>query len=604
MGGANKPISISSDEINTLIYAYLRDSGLQHTAYCLRTESQLDSSPCFSTYIPRGELIELLSKALLYIEVEHHWRRTPETKSCKNGFSLLQRHTCAPSGTKGQKSVAGDPKKGTPMEVDALEGPASAAVADVARHYDAGVNKRKAETPSEESQVKEKRQRKEVTEEAPLSVSEQKSTSTSTASSPMTNLAREMKQKNLRGAVDDVTNGRATDWLSGHVAEVFVCAFNPKNIDTLASGAKDGTVLIWQVYRSAPELFPGHSRRPIKVDAFAKSEQGDLTSLSWSPDGELLAVGSYDQVFRIITAEGKMYFSHAQHTVSERYCGLSAADSTSQGPIFVVRFSPDGKYVLSASLDSTVGLWDVANKRLVRQYHTHTDSCLDVVWISSDTFASCGADAAVHILRIDGPSVIKELLGHRTEINQIKVNSTSTRLASCSDDRTARIWDITKVRGVSPSNERIPGLEGAGAKSLVLSGHEKSVSTIAWQPKLLEGLPEILATSSFDGTARMWNSETGECLVTFSDHKRPVYALSFSPDGRCLATGSGDGFMHIYSVQKRQRVWSWYAGNVKQGVFEIEWQMGDGGPNRIALALENRTVAVIDLDKVPAFRPA
>ncbi|KAL1739046.1 WD40-repeat-containing domain protein [Schizophyllum fasciatum] len=484
MGGANKPISISSDEINTLIYAYLRDSGLQHTAYCLRTESQLDSSPSFSTYIPRGELIELLSKALLYIEVEHHWRRTPETKSCKNGFSLLQRHTCAPSGTKGQKSTR---SRGPHRRQSQTSQGTMTLVSTSAKPKPLQKNLKSKKND------KGKRLPKKLLFQclnvshgyvASLSLSphapltSDKFTSTSTASSPMTNLAREMKQKNLRGAVDDVTNGRATDWLSGHVAEVFVCAFNPKNIDTLASGAKDGTVLIWQVYRSAPELFPGHSRRPIKVDAFAKSEQGDLTSLSWSPDGELLAVGSYDQVFRIITAEGKMYFSHAQHT----------------GPIFVVRFSPDGKYVLSASLDSTVGLWDVANKRLVRQYHTHTDSCLDVVWISSDTFASCGADAAVHILRIDGPSVIKELLGHRTEINQIKVNSTSTRLASCSDDRTARIWDITKVRGVSPSNERIPGLEGAGAKSLVLSGHEKSVSTIAWQPKLLEGLPEILAT--------------------------------------------------------------------------------------------------------------
>ena len=54
--------------------------------------------------------------------------------------------------------------------------------------------------------------------------------------------------------------------------------------------------------------------------------------------------------------------------------------------------------------------------------------------------------------------------------------------------------------------------------------------------------------SSFDGTARLWDSVTGECLKVFSDHKRPVYAHAFSPDGEGLATGSGDGWLHVYSM--------------------------------------------------------
>ena len=49
----------------------------------------------------------------------------------------------------------------------------------------------------------------------------------------------------------------------------------------------------------------------------------------------------------------------------------------------------------------------------------------------------------------------------------------------------------------------------------------------------------------------MWDSVTGECLEVFSDHKRPVYALSFSPDGHWLATGSGDGWLHVYNILVR-----------------------------------------------------
>lgn len=55
--------------------------------------------------------------------------------------------------------------------------------------------------------------------------------------------------------------------------------------------------------------------------------------------------------------------------------------------------------------------------------------------------------------------------------------------------------------------------------------------------------------SGFDGTARLWDTVTGECLKVFADHKRSVYALSFCPDGNWLATGSGDGWVHVYDVQ-------------------------------------------------------
>lgn len=55
--------------------------------------------------------------------------------------------------------------------------------------------------------------------------------------------------------------------------------------------------------------------------------------------------------------------------------------------------------------------------------------------------------------------------------------------------------------------------------------------------------------SSFDATARLWDSVTGDCLKVFADHKRPVYALAFSPDGLWLATGSGDGWLYIYNTK-------------------------------------------------------
>ncbi|KAI5836011.1 WD40 repeat-like protein [Schizophyllum commune Tattone D] len=595
MGSANRPISITSDEINALIYAYLQDSGLSHTAFCLRTESKLDESPCFSTHIQRGELIELLSKALLYIEVEHHWKRTPETRSCKNTFRLLERHVCAPSSRK-QKQAAEEAKKlekPAPMDVDIPQQPRVPLPSkEFVKQHDPNNNKRKAETPSEGPEDEAKRQKKDnvasLTVSPPVteSAEDKKMSSASAITNIMTSFAEKIRSETQMGPVDDVTDKRVAMLLTEHVAEVFVCAFNPQDPNIVASGSKDGHINIWRLNDPPADGFAAPPSPPIRFDAKSTIPDKDLTSMSWSPDGKLLAVGSYDRIFRILTVEGKLYFQDALHT----------------GAIFVVRYSPNGKYILTASLDGTAALWNPANKSLVRQYEVHKDCCLDVCWITDELCASCGADGRANILSVNQREPLKTLSGHSTEINQIKANRDGTKLATCSEDRTARVWDISLIRASSPAGEDFPGLGITDLRSVVLEGHEKGVSTITWQPALVEGVPELLATSSFDGTARLWVARTGRSWAVFRDNKRAVYAISFRPDGRFLATGSGDGFMHIYNVKSKKRVWSWYAGPVKQGIFEIEWQVLGKKYNRMALALENKAVAVIDISKVPALQ--
>ena len=46
----------------------------------------------------------------------------------------------------------------------------------------------------------------------------------------------------------------------------------------------------------------------------------------------------------------------------------------------------------------------------------------------------------------------------------------------------------------------------------------------------------LLATASYDETARLWDPATGECLRTLTGHDRFVSDVAFSPDGRLLAT--------------------------------------------------------------------
>jgi transducin (beta)-like 1 len=221
-------------------------------------------------------------------------------------------------------------------------------------------------------------------------------------------------------------------------------------------------------------------------------------------------------------------------------------------------------------------------------------------------------------------------------VNQVRFHAQRQLLATCSDDRTARIWALkdilARARGGVPTPSGSGGAAAAEDSPLVLRGHKNNVSTVDWCPAQPGGAL-LLATTSFDGTTRVWDGATGACLRTFADHKTPVFAVAFSPDGRWLATGGGDGFLFVYDVavraarcrrsrgrggadasneQKREKRWTWDAGEVDdaderaqtrtKGIFEIDWQQVDGR-NRMAVSLESKHVAVVDVRRVPELNP-
>ena len=88
--------------------------------------------------------------------------------------------------------------------------------------------------------------------------------------------------------------------------------------------------------------------------------------------------------------------------------------------------------------------------------------------------------------------------GHTNEVNQIKFDKRGKYLASCSDDRTARVWNLEDLN--VHDQEIPPGLDINGSanrlnKSLILQGHNDSVGSIKWCFDMSDDEPRILATS-------------------------------------------------------------------------------------------------------------
>lgn len=64
----------------------------------------------------------------------------------------------------------------------------------------------------------------------------------------------------------------------------------------------------------------------------------------------------------------------------------------------------------------------------------------------------------------------------------------------------------------------------------------------------------FVLSASLDGVVRIWENETGNCSLSLVGHREPVYSVSYSPDGKFIATGSSDRCVNIWSTQVKYSV--------------------------------------------------
>jgi WD40 repeat protein len=136
------------------------------------------------------------------------------------------------------------------------------------------------------------------------------------------------------------------------------------------------------------------------------------------------------------------------------------------------------------------------------------------------------------------------LQGHTHPIWAIAFRPVGALLASSSEDGTIRLWDIA-----------------SGACTHLLSGHTKPTWALTFSPDQLR-----LASGSHDHTVRIWNSYTGQNLATFTGHQDSVWAVAFNPTGTLLASGSDDGACKVWDVNNKTLVHSLRGARLYEGM--------------------------------------
>ncbi|KAF5834708.1 WD40-repeat-containing domain protein [Dunaliella salina] len=116
--------------------------------------------------------------------------------------------------------------------------------------------------------------------------------------------------------------------------------------------------------------------------------------------------------------------------------------------------------------------------------------------------------------------------GHTDEVLDVAFDAAGSSFVSASADGTARLYNTN-----------------TGVCAHTLIGHEGEISKVAYNP---QGTRVITASS--DKTSRIWDTQTGECLQILEGHQDEIFSCAFNYEGDFIITGSKDNTCRIWKA--------------------------------------------------------
>ncbi len=303
-------------------------------------------------------------------------------------------------------------------------------------------------------------------------------------------------QEQVRTALYQVVyNIKERNRLEGHTSEINSLSFSPDG-NLLASASADHTIKIW--------LKSG------KLLHTLKSHHNRVNSVNFSPDGNLLASASTDKTVKIWSQEGKLLNTFSGH----------------KDVVNSVIFSPNGDKIASASADGTIKIWSRQGK-LLNTIKSEKEAVISLAWSPNGEIIAAATDESIKLWHIDG-KLLNTLTGHKDTVLAVAWSQDGNYIASGSLDSTVKIWN-TK-----------------GELIKTLSGHKDGITSVTFHPQ-----SNIIASASIDQTVKLWNRQ-GQLLNTIKGHNDWVNNISFNPDGDILASASRDTTIKLWHWQNVQ----------------------------------------------------
>jgi WD40 repeat protein len=242
--------------------------------------------------------------------------------------------------------------------------------------------------------------------------------------------------------------------------------------------------------------------------------------------------------------------------------------------LYAVKFSPDGKHLVTASGDRTARIWGIPSGKLQTTLRGHSAHVFGAAFSpNSKRVVTASGDGTARIWRVANGILIQELKGHSKDVLAAAFSPDGNLVATGSDDGTVKIWQAASGKEIrtfsiagggvyavdfSPNGRTLAvgstnGSIGLfrvsdGTRAQKMQGHGRAVYTVVFSKS-----GNRLVSAGVDNTVRVWNVNNGSRVQNFAG--QPFYSAAYHPNGRDIVTG-GDGRAVVWQAREGSRVMS------------------------------------------------
>ncbi len=295
-----------------------------------------------------------------------------------------------------------------------------------------------------------------------------------------------------------------------------------------------------------------------------KAHSDVVNSATYSPDGKFILTNSNDTTAKVWDASNyKLILTLRGHT----------------GKIHSAAYKHDGNRIITAGGDRTIRLWDAKTGNELLKFSASTDVIKIAIPSPDGKLIALGdVDSNVSVWDAITGEPIETLATLKSKITDLSFSPDGKNLAVSSDSPIASVWSL-----------------GSRTKLFDLKGHKDRINSIAYSH---DG--KRIVTGSWDGAVKVWDAFSGVQILSFQAHSKSVWSATFSPDGTKIATSSADNTAKIFDASSGRELITFrgHSNDVNSITFS-----SDG--KSVLTASDDSTVKLWRVDKIDEIdRPA
>lgn len=288
-----------------------------------------------------------------------------------------------------------------------------------------------------------------------------------------------------------------------------------------------------------------------------------INSAVFSPDGKYIASGGNDNCVKLWDVKtSKEIYTLKNHSKK----------------VTSVKFSPDGKYIASGSEDKTIVLVDVITQKVIRRFKDHDSRILSIDFSPDGTQIISGfSDGTLILFNVQNGNTIKKYFTQDTDINAVAFSPDGDSFASLSKENL-KIWEKNTDIAIRTLSSEVSGrglayspdgkflasnVKGnkiniwevsSGKEINTYEDNTSFINTISYSPN---GKYLASGSSIFDNSVKVWNLETGYSASTYRFYESGVTSVAFSKDSKFLLSASEDKtivYFNTDDISKRMTI--------------------------------------------------